>query len=269
MSCSVMARTIRCSLDRNQHLTQDSTGHSMYARGLSSFVVLAVYMTGKLGIPQQEVQELARQLYHGYGTTMAGLMAAGYQVDVDDWHAAVHDTLAYEQLLQEDPQLLDVLARLTLQKHVLTNADARHAVKVFKQLGVTDCFQNVFCYENVQELGRQAGLISQQRPVLCKPSKHVYQLVMEQVGAKPHNTIFIDDSPRNISAAHELGIFTVLVSDNPGGPPGHPHHAPGADLVVSHFRELPSVLPRIFSSTTLEEPHEDVLSAVPIRVMAS
>ena len=97
----------------------------------------------------------------------------------------------------------------------------------------------------------------------------VYQLVMEQVGAKPHNTIFIDDSPRNIAAAHELGIFTVLVSDNPGGPPGHPHHVSGADLVVSHFRELPSVLPQIFSSTTLEEPHEDVLSAVPIRVMAS
>lgn len=69
------------------------------------------------------------------------MQAAGYQVDVDDWHAAVHDTLAYEQLLQEDPQLRDVLARLTLQKHVLTNADARHAVKIFKQLGVTDCFQ--------------------------------------------------------------------------------------------------------------------------------
>lgn len=69
------------------------------------------------------------------------LQAAGYSVDVDDWHAAVHDTLAYEQLLQEDPQLRDVLARLTLQKHVLTNADARHAVKVFKQLGVSDCFQ--------------------------------------------------------------------------------------------------------------------------------
>jgi FMN phosphatase YigB (HAD superfamily) len=37
----------------------------------------------------------------------------------------------------------------------------------------------------------------------------VYQLVMERIGATASNTIFIDDSPRNIAAAHELGIFTV------------------------------------------------------------
>jgi HAD superfamily hydrolase (TIGR01509 family) len=37
----------------------------------------------------------------------------------------------------------------------------------------------------------------------------VYQLVLERIGATASNTIFIDDSPRNIAAAHELGIFTV------------------------------------------------------------
>jgi hypothetical protein len=35
------------------------------------------------------------------------------------------------------------------------------------------CLQDVFCYENVQELGQQAGIITADRPVLCKPSKHV------------------------------------------------------------------------------------------------
>jgi hypothetical protein len=38
---------------------------------------------------------------------------------------------------------------------------------------VLPCLQDIFCYENVQELGQQAGIITAERPVLCKPSKHV------------------------------------------------------------------------------------------------
>lgn len=57
-------------------------------------------------------------------------------------------------------------------------------------------------------------------------------------------------------------VLQVLVSDKP-------HHVPGADLVVSHFDELPLVLPQIFQPATAAEPHEEVLTGVPIRVMAS
>lgn len=46
-------------------------------------------------------------------------------------------------------------------------------------------------------------------PHLACMALQVYQLVMEQIGANPSNTVFIDDSQRNIAAAHELGIFTV------------------------------------------------------------
>eukprot|EP00879_Flechtneria_rotunda_P009672 GHRR01010120.1.p1 GENE.GHRR01010120.1~~GHRR01010120.1.p1 ORF type:complete len:208 (+),score=51.95 GHRR01010120.1:558-1181(+) len=125
--------------------------------------------------------------------------------------------------------------------------------------------QNIFCFENVQELAQKAGLISASTPVLCKPSRQVYQIVMEQIGAQPSETIFIDDSPRNIAAAHELGIFTVLVSDKVGVP----HHVSGADLVVSHFSQLPEMFPDIFAPITNAAIHEEVPSIVPIKVMAS
>jgi FMN phosphatase YigB (HAD superfamily) len=45
----------------------------------------------------------------------------------------------------------------------------------------------------------------------------VYQLVLERIGATASNTIFIDDSPRNIAAAHELGIFTVSCAEQEAG----------------------------------------------------
>lgn len=95
----------------------------------------------RLGVPEAEVHELSRQLYHGYGTTMCGLLCHGYQLDVDDWHAAVHDSLEYDRLLLEQPTTRQVLAQLNLQKHLLTNADARHAIKCLKRLGISDCFE--------------------------------------------------------------------------------------------------------------------------------
>jgi hypothetical protein len=57
----------------------------------------------KLGVPEAEVADLSQELYHGYGTTMCGLLTHGYQLDVEDWHAAVHDSLEYDKLLHEQP----------------------------------------------------------------------------------------------------------------------------------------------------------------------
>jgi FMN phosphatase YigB (HAD superfamily) len=95
-----------------------------------------------------------------------------------------------------------------------------------------------------------------------------YELVMEQLRAQPHNTIFIDDSPCNVAAAHELGIFTVLVSPALASQQ-QPQHQPvaGADLVVSSFTQLRELLPQIFLQ---DKQHAEVVPAgVPISVMAS
>ena len=34
------------------------------------------------------------------GTTLAGLVAHGFHIDYDDWHAYVHGSLAYENYLK-------------------------------------------------------------------------------------------------------------------------------------------------------------------------
>jgi hypothetical protein len=74
-------------------------------------LVHAGYMVDKLGVPEAEVHDLSRELYHGYGTTMCGLLTHGYQLDVDDWHAAVHDSLEYDKLLHEQPTTRQVRGR--------------------------------------------------------------------------------------------------------------------------------------------------------------
>jgi pyrimidine 5'-nucleotidase len=205
----------------------------------------ADYMVQHLEIPASQVQELTQELYYKHGTTMAGLAAIGHQLDFDHYHAHVHGSLDYKNLLSAQPSTRSTLADLALQKHIFTNADVKHTAACLERMGLTDCFQSIWCFENLMETARNKGLLNTDHPVLCKPNKQAFQLVLEQLGASPASTIFIDDSMRNIAAAHELGIFTVLVSPSLAVQQSPHQQVAGADLVVSGFNQLREVLPQV------------------------
>jgi FMN phosphatase YigB (HAD superfamily) len=68
-----------------------------------------------------------------------------------------------------------------------------------------------------------------------------YQAALRLSGeTRPEQCVFIDDSPRNLAAARDLGFFTVQV----GLPkPGY-HHPPGnSHCQVERLIDLPDVLP--------------------------
>ena len=67
--------------------------------------------------------------------------ANGYQIDFDHWHAAVHGTLPYEQMLQEDRPLRQLLQSIDLPKYVFTNADEKHAETCLRLLDISDLFE--------------------------------------------------------------------------------------------------------------------------------
>ena len=67
---------------------------------------------------------------------MAGLEAKGWKLDYDDWHAHVHGTLPYPELLQRDAKLAQALRSIPLPKWVFTNADIRHAETCLRILGL-------------------------------------------------------------------------------------------------------------------------------------
>lgn len=58
------------------------------------------YMHERLGIEEHLVQEMCLDYYLNYGTTLAGLVAHGYHIDYDDWHAFVHGTLPYDEYIK-------------------------------------------------------------------------------------------------------------------------------------------------------------------------
>jgi glucose-1-phosphatase len=47
-----------------------------------------------------------------------------------------------------------------------------------------------------------------------KPEKKAYKIVLDYLGCKPTETIFLDDNTDNITGAKDLGIATILVTSN-------------------------------------------------------
>ena len=49
---------------------------------------------------------------------------------------------------------------------------------------------------------------------MMKPSAEIFQLVLEHEGIEPTETLFIDDSERNVATAQSLGLHTICPKDN-------------------------------------------------------
>ncbi len=88
---------------------------------------------------------------------------------------------------------------------LLTNGTTRLNRDLVK-LGIHDRFHRIF---NSAEIGS------------CKPDVSVYQHVVNELGCKPSEILFVDDSLANINAACELGMTT--------------HHYQSLDLLIRTF----------------------------------
>lgn len=184
------------------------------------------YMVQFLHVPQEEVEDLSRELYANHGTTLCGLVnALGKKIDYDHWHAHVHWSLDYESYLQPDMNLKRMLTRMPVRKFVFTNADRKHAQCCLSLLGLSDCFQeeDIICFETMLEMAHGGGLhehilnkhgIPRGHGIVCKPQPLAFELAMARVGGDAATTVFFDDSARNIAAAHTSGIYSVLVNPN-------------------------------------------------------
>jgi putative hydrolase of the HAD superfamily len=110
-------------------------------------------------------------------------------------------------------------------KVVFTNASREHAERVLDLLAIRHHFARIV---DVRDVGYES-----------KPQPEAYQRVCELLGAKPEECLLVEDNARNLIAARELGMVTVLVQDGTGAADE------GADFVISEIEELGTVLARV------------------------
>jgi putative hydrolase of the HAD superfamily len=187
-------------------------------------VRIGLYMEERLNLPQADIPGLRRFYFERYGTTLRGLQIH-QQVDPLDYLAYVHD-LPLQDYLTPSPQLRQMLLSLPQHRWIFTNADAAHAGRVLEALNLLDCFQGI-----IDILAMEFA---------CKPEREAFEIALRIAGEPdPPGCMLIDDSPRNLLAAQNMGFATVLV--------GSEDSDLNSMLRVPDLQSLRSLVPELWS----------------------
>ena len=159
------------------------------------------YMVERLGYAADATGARRKHFLETYGTTLNGLRRE-HELDPVDFMQFVHD-VPLTNYLSPSAELDAMLDRLPLTKAIFTNADAAHAGRVLDCLGIARHFSQIIDIHTLDYVN--------------KPDAGAYARALTLIGARPEDTVFIDDQPRNLRPARVLGLLTVLVRPE-GGP---------------------------------------------------
>lgn len=158
-------------------------------------VRMRLYLEQKYNLKPEDAHELQKRYYNDYGTTLRGLMME-QEIDPQDYLGFVHD-VDVAQFIHPDERLREVLTSIPYNKVVVTNADSPHADRVLARLGVADQFKGIFDIVFME--------------FECKPARGAYERVLDRLGVRGDECILVEDMARNLPAARELGIRTILI----------------------------------------------------------
>ncbi|GMN46661.1 hypothetical protein TIFTF001_015854 [Ficus carica] len=196
------------------------------------------FLVEKCGFPESQASTLRVELFKTYGSTLAGLRELGHDIDADDYHSFVHGRLPYE-LIKPDPQLRALLRSISQRKIIFTNSDRNHAIKALDKLGISDCFDQIICFETMNPNLSKASR-PDEIPVVLKPSMDALKIALDVSHVDPRRTLFLDDNVRNIAAGKAVGLWTALV--------GKAVKTKEADYTLETINNLTKVIPEIWVS---------------------
>jgi len=162
------------------------------------------YITGVLGVPHSEANELRLEYLRKYGTTIAGLIAER-NVNPDEFMEHVH-SYEVDSLVKPNPRLREFLLGINIPRIVLTAANRAHAEKVAQAVGVLDCIDAIYDLKAVDYIG--------------KPHPHAYEKVLGDFPGE--RAVFVDDRMLNFPPSRELGMVNVWVDEG--------YHPPQSDI---------------------------------------
>lgn len=180
-----------------------------------------------LAIDQQQADQLRHDYWQRYGATLIGLIKHHRVCPTQFLHLSHNFEL--DTLIDKEPHLKRHLQRLPGKKMILTNAPANYAHRVLLELNIHSVFDRIFSIEDM-------FLQHRCRP---KPSSGLMQQLLHELHTPADSIIFVDDTLRNLKAAHNLGIRTVHFA-HPATPfsSNYSGRAPYVDLRVSSIKEL-------------------------------
>jgi FMN phosphatase YigB (HAD superfamily) len=122
--------------------------------------------------------------------------------ELDEYWA---NSLDFSLLGGPDPKCIDFfndISNISIKLNIVafSNGPRKYVCRVLTEIGLDSYFppENIFAVTDVLPH--------------CKPDKASFELVLERIGAKPHETIMVEDSMKNVRMAKSLGMRTILVT---------------------------------------------------------
>ena len=170
------------------------------------------YVQQLLKLDPVAARALQKQYFRDHRTTLNGLMIH-HRIRPEDFLDFVHAIDLSP--VAEDRRLDAALDRLPGRKVIYTNGSVRHAENVMGKLGVARHFEDVFDIA-------AAGYVP-------KPEISAYRAMLARHDIDPRRAAMLDDMPRNLAPAAELGMTTIWVKTDvdwaqPEAETGFIHH---------------------------------------------
>ena len=158
------------------------------------------YIISVLSVTREEASLVRSNMYKKYGLTLTGLMRE-YEIAPDEYLDYIHDVTHPE--LKYDEQLKLNLTNLTGRKFIYTNASQNHSKNILSVMGIEAEFEKILDIKATQ--------------YLPKPDPKSYNIMLKAFGISTDqigNSIFIEDTAKNLRPAKLLGLKTVWIEND-------------------------------------------------------
>ena len=158
------------------------------------------YIIRALSITSDEANLVRSAMYKKYGLTLTGLMRE-YGIAPDEYLHYIHDVTHPE--LKYDEQLKLKLNNLSGRKFIYTNASQDHAKNILSAMGIDSEFEKIL---DIKATG-----------YLPKPDPKSYNIMLKSFDISINeigNSIFIEDTAKNLKPAKLLGLKTVWIEND-------------------------------------------------------
>ncbi|MGP9791470.1 pyrimidine 5'-nucleotidase [Roseinatronobacter sp. NSM] len=168
---------------------------------------MVAFVMQELKVDHAAANQLRRDYWATYGTTLAGLMRK-HDMDPVRYLQDVHDIDF--SVIAPDPELRNRISNLPGRKIVYTNGSRGYAHKVLEARGLAGIFDAVYGVENANY-----------QP---KPERAAFEHVFGLDGLDISTAAMFEDDPRNLAAPYAMGMRTVHVAPAPHDAPFIHHH---------------------------------------------
>ena len=174
--------------------------NTLYRADVSFFADIGEKMTHfisrYLTMQPEAARLLQEEYYHDYGATLSGMMDI-HGMDPAEFLDYVHDVDL--SVLKPNPALREAIAALPGRKLIFTNGSRGHIQNVASHLNLLDLFEGGFAIEDAD--------------YMPKPKRSAYETFNQVFEVIPEETIFFEDTIRNLEVPKAMGMTTILVSD--------------------------------------------------------